>query len=82
MIWPALWIAYTLIHGAITDWYPYPFIDVVANGYATVAANIVAVTVFALVLSLAFVGLNRWRRAQQLRRKESARRESPRSARR
>lgn len=65
MIWPGLWIVYTLIHGAITDWYPYPFIDVAANGYATVAVNIVAVTAFALALSLAYVGVNRHRRAKQ-----------------
>ncbi len=66
MLWPGLWIVYTLIHGAITDWYPYPFIDVVTKGYAAVTANIFAVTVFALVLSLAFVGVNGWRRASQL----------------
>lgn len=62
MIWPGLWIAYTLVHGAITGWYPYPFIDVVAKGYGAVAVNIVAVTLFALLLSLLYIGLNRWRR--------------------
>ena len=36
MIWPALWVAWTLIHGAITDWYPYPFIDVIEQGYGKV----------------------------------------------
>lgn len=62
MIWPALWIVYTLIHGAITDWYPYPFIDVVIKGYTTVAVNIAAITLFALFLALLYVNLNRWRR--------------------
>ena len=33
VLWPVLWIAWTLIHGAATDWYPYPFTDVVALGY-------------------------------------------------
>lgn len=64
MIWPALWIVYTLVHGAITDWYPYPFIDVVTKGYATVAVNIVAITLFATLLALTYVTLNRWRRKQ------------------
>jgi hypothetical protein len=39
LIWPALYIAYTLAHGAASDWYPYPFIDVVHIGYATALRN-------------------------------------------
>ncbi len=33
----ALWLAYTLVRGAIVDWYPYPFVDVAAHGYGGVA---------------------------------------------
>jgi hypothetical protein len=76
LVWPLLWIAYTLIHGAITDWYPYPFIDVVTKGYGKVAVNIVAITIFAIVLSLTYIGVAR------LRRRGFATQESPRSARR
>ena len=36
LIYPAVWAAYTLVRGAITGWYPYPFIDVDAHGYPTV----------------------------------------------
>jgi hypothetical protein len=39
LIWPALYIAYTLAHGAASDWYPYPFIDVAHLGYATALRN-------------------------------------------
>lgn len=62
MLWPALWIAYTLIHGAITDWYPYPFIDVITKGYTTVAVNILVIMVFAVALALGYIGVNRLRR--------------------
>lgn len=62
LIWPLLWIVHTLIHGAITDWYPYPFIDVVTKGYGKVTVNILAITIFAIVLSLAYMALGRWRR--------------------
>src|SRR5918994_1579371 len=31
--WPALWIAYTFARGAVSDWYPYPFLDVTEIGY-------------------------------------------------
>lgn len=64
LIWPAIWIAYTLIHGAITDWYPYPFIDVTTHGYGKVIVNIIAITLFALVLAAAYVGLARLRESR------------------
>ncbi len=31
------WLTYTLVRGAIVDWYPYPFVDVSAHGYGGVA---------------------------------------------
>ncbi|MGH2960475.1 MAG: Pr6Pr family membrane protein [Solirubrobacterales bacterium] len=64
LIWPLLWVVYTLIHGAIADWYPYPFIDVITKGYGKVTINILVITVFAIVLSLAFAALSRWRRPE------------------
>jgi hypothetical protein len=39
LIWPALYVVYTVIHGAASDWYPYPFIDAHQLGYATVIRN-------------------------------------------
>ena len=36
---PFAWVCYTLIRGAIWKWYPYPFIDVAAHGYARVATR-------------------------------------------
>jgi len=27
-IWPVAWLVYTFVRGAITGWYPYPFLDV------------------------------------------------------
>lgn len=62
LIWPALWIAWTLVHGAITDWYPYPFIDVVDKGYGKVLTNIAAVTLFALLLNAIYIAIAHLRR--------------------
>jgi len=62
LIWPLLWIVYTLIHGAITDWYPYPFIDVATKGYADVFVSIGFITIFALILCAVYVGIDRLRR--------------------
>lgn len=39
LIFPVLWVTFTLIRGAIIDWYPYPFIDVSDLGYGRVAVN-------------------------------------------
>jgi hypothetical protein len=39
MIYPGLYFIYSLIRGAITHWYPYPFIDATINSYADVFKN-------------------------------------------
>jgi hypothetical protein len=39
LAWPAAYIVYTLIHGATSQWYPYPFVDVTHIGYATSIRN-------------------------------------------
>lgn len=38
-IYPALYFVWTLVHGVIVDWYPYPFADVTLHGYAVVILN-------------------------------------------
>ena len=50
-VWPVLWLVYTLVHGAITDWYPYPFVDVSEIGYARTLINAAIVTVIFLALA-------------------------------
>ncbi|GAA4602634.1 hypothetical protein BJY16_004313 [Actinoplanes octamycinicus] len=49
-VWPALWIGYTLAHGAVTDWYPYPFTDVTTLGYGQVLINLSMVVLIAMLL--------------------------------
>ncbi|MCX4831718.1 Pr6Pr family membrane protein [Streptomyces sp. NBC_01016] len=58
-VWPALWIAYTLVHGAVTDWYPYPFLDVHTRGYGLALRNIVGVLVVAGLLAWLFGWIDR-----------------------
>ncbi|MEV8443195.1 Pr6Pr family membrane protein [Actinosynnema sp. NPDC051121] len=53
LVWPVLWILYTFVHGALTDWYPYPFLDVTELGFGTALRN--AVIVFAVAAVLAWV---------------------------
>jgi hypothetical protein len=49
-LWPAAYMVFALIRGAITDWYPYPFADVNALGYPRVVIN-------AVWISALFVGV-------------------------
>jgi hypothetical protein len=39
LIWPAAYCAYALIRGAVSGFYPYPFLDVATLGAGRVAAN-------------------------------------------
>lgn len=50
--WPAAWLAYTLVRGAFTGFYPYPFLDVGERGGASVAAACLGVTGLVVALAL------------------------------
>jgi hypothetical protein len=39
LIYPLLWLAYTLARGAVVGWYPYPFLDPANGGYGAVAVT-------------------------------------------
>lgn len=58
LAYPLVWTAYTLIRGAVTGWYPYPFLDPANGGYGTVALYIVAILAFGAALSgaIAWIG--------------------------
>jgi hypothetical protein len=54
MAWPLAWIGYALALGALTDWYPYPFMDVGVIGYPAALRNLAFVAVLAVVILLLF----------------------------
>ncbi len=51
LIFPACWLSFTLIRGAIIHWYPYPFINVTKLGYGGAALNCIWVTLLMLGLA-------------------------------
>lgn len=51
MIWPFLWLVYTFVHGAVSHWYPYPFLDVSAIGYPAALRNTGVVLVLGVALA-------------------------------
>lgn len=54
LVFPLCWSVYTLVRGAIWDWYPYPFVDVSTRGYLVVLRNALLVVIVLCVVAAAF----------------------------
>ena len=67
---PVLYIAWTLVHGAFTGFYPYPFINVARFGYAQVLMTIGAMIAAFVGLVLGLVGVGRLSAGLALRRRD------------
>lgn len=57
--YPIAWLVFTLVRGAFVHWYPYPFIDVTAIGYAGALLNCVWVATLFLGLAGATTRIDR-----------------------
>ncbi|HET6708374.1 Pr6Pr family membrane protein [Amycolatopsis sp.] len=51
LLYPVTWLAFTLPRGALTGFYPYPFVDAGALGYGPVALNCVFIGLFFTALT-------------------------------
>jgi hypothetical protein len=60
LIWPLVWLGYTLAVGAMTGWYPYFFLDVRESGAGAVALYCVAILILLLAVSCLFWLSDRW----------------------
>jgi hypothetical protein len=60
LAWPFGYLAYVLVLGAITGWYPYPFIDVDKLGYSRTLLSALALTVLLLVFGAIYRVLDTW----------------------
>ena len=56
LIYPILYMTYAIIHGAITKFYPYPFVDVNDLGYSQALLNAGGILLVIFLLSLALIG--------------------------
>jgi hypothetical protein len=54
LIWPVLWMGYTLAHRAASKWYPYPFVDVATHGYTRVLLNPALVAVVCVLVGVLY----------------------------
>ncbi|TCC42924.1 Pr6Pr family membrane protein [Kribbella sindirgiensis] len=69
IVFPLLWLAFTLIRGAFVHFYPYPFVNVDDHGYGRVLLNCLLVAVLFLALAAGATTLDR-----RLRRKTTVER--------
>ncbi|MFD6449017.1 Pr6Pr family membrane protein [Promicromonospora sp. NPDC060204] len=51
VVYPVAWLVYTFVRGAVTGWYPYPFLDADELGWARALINAGGVAVVFLVLA-------------------------------
>ncbi|MGW1347001.1 Pr6Pr family membrane protein [Kribbella sp. NPDC002412] len=59
IVYPLLWLAFTLVRGEFVGFYPYPFVDVAEHGYARVLLNCLLVAVLFLALAAGATALDR-----------------------
>lgn len=59
LVLPAVWTGWALARGAAVGAYPYPFLDVAANGYPSVLAFLVGVVAATVLLGLVLLAVDR-----------------------
>ncbi len=59
LLWPAGWLVYTLVVGAVRGWYPYPFLNPRSQGVGAVVVASLSITTLFVVLSGLFAWLDR-----------------------
>lgn len=52
LIWPLLWVGYTLLHGSVSGWYPYYFLDVGKMGYPATLLMVAILIIFGALILL------------------------------
>lgn len=60
LIFPAIYLLYSLVRGAGTGWYPYPFLNAGELGYKKVAVNSLAVLIAFVVVGAGIIGISRF----------------------
>ena len=65
LIFPAVYLLYSLLRGPMADWYPYPFLHAGKFGYGQVAINSVLVLLAFLLVGLGAIAWNRQGKAAE-----------------
>jgi hypothetical protein len=60
LMYPLIYLIYTLLRGPSSGFYPYPFVDVSKIGYPKTFTNSIFLFIAFLILSLVFIALDKW----------------------
>jgi len=60
LAFPGVYFGYVLLRGALTGWYPYPFLDAGDLGYGGMARSTVMLVIAFLAVALTFVAIAKW----------------------
>lgn len=79
LVFPLLYLLYTLVRGTVVDWYPYPFLDPRVHGYAAVVVGclLVAAAFLAVAWLLCRVAARLGSRGETANRHDIRRRSKP-----
>lgn len=58
LVFPALYLIYSLVRGSILKWYPYPFLNVDKHGYDKVMANIGMMLLLFVIAGAVLIAIN------------------------
>ncbi|MBM6399462.1 Pr6Pr family membrane protein [Phycicoccus sp. MQZ13P-5] len=58
LVWPVVWTGWTLVVGALSGWYPYPFLNPANDGVGAVVVACLGITVLFLALFAGVRGLD------------------------
>lgn len=62
LVFPIVWIIYTLIRASVADWYPYPFLNPdMTGGFGGVALYVIGITIGFIALSQLLAWVSRER---------------------
>jgi hypothetical protein len=67
-IFPIVYATLTMTRGAVTGYYPYPFLDAGKYGFGQIAINIAVLSAFFILLSAGFVAVGRLQAGLEARR--------------
>jgi hypothetical protein len=59
LVYPFIYLIFILIHGKLTNFYPYPFVNVTNLGYSEVLYNSGVIMTLFIFISLLFIGIGR-----------------------
>lgn len=59
-IFPIVYLVIVLARGAISNYYPYPFLDAAKLGYPKVLFNLLGIAIAFIVFALLFIAVDKW----------------------